>query len=96
MPNSFTKNYKDDSNDTGFQFTFYCDHCHVGYQTELVEARGFRRREYERVFEEAQNEARRHFNRCHQCLKWVCDADFNEEENLCVECVSEINVSETN
>lgn len=43
-------------------------------------------KEHERAFEMAQNEAQQHFHRCHSCRKWVCDADFNEDEGLCVEC----------
>ncbi len=44
------------------------------------------KREHERAFEMAQNEAMEHFHRCHGCRKWVCDSDFNEDEGLCVEC----------
>lgn len=43
-------------------------------------------KEHEAAFERAQNEARRHFHRCHSCHQWVCDADFNEDEGLCVNC----------
>ena len=43
-------------------------------------------KEHEHAFEMAQNEAQQHFHRCHSCHKWVCDADFNEDEGLCVEC----------
>ena len=31
----FTRNYRDCSTDTGFQFEFYCDKCGNGYQTEF-------------------------------------------------------------
>ena len=43
-------------------------------------------KEHEAAFDRAQNEAQQHFHRCHSCHKWVCDADWNEEEGLCVEC----------
>ncbi|NLL40168.1 MAG: zinc ribbon domain-containing protein [Clostridiales bacterium] len=43
-------------------------------------------KEHEAAFERAQNEVRRHFHRCHSCHLWVCDADYNEDEGLCVEC----------
>jgi hypothetical protein len=43
-------------------------------------------KEHEAAFEAAQNEAQRHFHRCHACHLWVCDADYNEDEGLCVEC----------
>ncbi|MDP2892332.1 MAG: zinc ribbon domain-containing protein [Bacillota bacterium] len=49
-------------------------------------------REHERAFEIAQNEAMNHFHRCQSCRKWVCDADFNEEEGLCVECAPRMDV----
>lgn len=50
-------------------------------------------KEHEKAFENAQNEAQNHFHRCHQCREWVCDADFNEEEQLCVECAPRMNVA---
>lgn len=43
-------------------------------------------KEHENAFEQAQNEAYRHFHRCHSCHQYVCDACFNEDEGLCVEC----------
>ena len=43
-------------------------------------------KEHEAAFNRAQNEAQQHFHRCHACHKWVCDADWNEDEGLCVEC----------
>lgn len=43
-------------------------------------------KEHEEAFERAQNEAQRHFHKCHACHSWVCDADYNEDEGLCVEC----------
>ncbi|MDR3645331.1 MAG: zinc-ribbon domain-containing protein, partial [Clostridia bacterium] len=49
-------------------------------------------REHEKAFEFAQNEAKAHFQRCHNCRQWVCEADFNEEEGLCVECAPRMNV----
>ncbi len=49
-------------------------------------------REHEQAFELAKNEAANHFHRCHKCHKWVCDADFNDDEGLCVECAPLMNV----
>lgn len=49
-------------------------------------------REHEHAFELAQNEAKGHFHRCHNCHLWVCEDDFNEEEGLCVECAPRMNV----
>lgn len=43
-------------------------------------------KEHEKAFEMAQNEVTKHFHRCHGCQKWVCDADYNEDEGMCIEC----------
>jgi len=43
-------------------------------------------KEHETAFARAQNEARQHFHRCHSCNHYVCDACYNEDEGLCVEC----------
>lgn len=50
-------------------------------------------KEHEIAFERAENEARRHFNRCHGCRQWVCDACFNEAEELCTDCAPRQEVS---
>ncbi len=42
-------------------------------------------KEHEKAFEEAQNEAKGHFQRCPKCKKYVCENDWNEEEGLCVD-----------
>lgn len=43
-------------------------------------------KEHERAFEMAQNEAQRHFHRCHGCHQYVCDSCMNEDEGLCTNC----------
>ena len=43
-------------------------------------------KEHEWAFNQAQNEAQQHFHRCHGCQQWVCDADYNEGEGLCIQC----------
>lgn len=43
-------------------------------------------KEHEKAFEQANNEAQRHFHRCHGCQIWVCDACYNEDETLCTNC----------
>lgn len=43
-------------------------------------------KEHEAAFDAAQLEAQAHFHRCHGCHKWICSADFNEDEGLCTEC----------
>jgi len=54
-------------------------------------------KEHEKAFERAQNEAQRHFHRCHSCHKYSCDACHNEDEGLCVSCAprQEIFVAKT-
>jgi hypothetical protein len=42
-------------------------------------------KEHEQVFQESQNEAMGHFNKCPRCKKWVCEECWNEEEGLCVD-----------
>ncbi|MCL2090852.1 MAG: zinc ribbon domain-containing protein [Micrococcales bacterium] len=50
------------------------------------------RKEHEKAFERAQNEAMKHFHRCPGCNHWVCDQCLNEEAGLCVKCAPRQNV----
>jgi len=43
-------------------------------------------KEHQDAFEVAQNEARQHFHRCNSCSNYVCDACYNEDEGLCINC----------
>ncbi|MCL2818778.1 MAG: zinc ribbon domain-containing protein [Actinomycetia bacterium] len=43
-------------------------------------------KEHERAFEMAINEAKGHFHRCPACQTYVCDADWNEDEGMCISC----------
>ena len=43
-------------------------------------------KEHEQAFGQAQNEARRHFHRCPNDNKYVCDHCWNEEAGLCTDC----------
>jgi len=52
-------------------------------------------KEHEQAFEIAQNEAKGHFQRCPKCRKYVCESDWNEQDNLCVECAPRENVEVT-
>lgn len=52
-------------------------------------------REHEGAFEQAQNEAKRHFTFCPKCRKWVCDDCWNEQDGLCVECAPRMSVEVT-
>ncbi|PTD93360.1 zinc ribbon domain-containing protein [archaeon SCG-AAA382B04] len=44
------------------------------------------RKEHEKAFEKAQNEAKGYFNRCPSCTKWVCDNCWNGNKDLCIGC----------
>lgn len=129
---SFTRNYQDNSTESGFEFVFECDVCGDGYKTSFVESKNYKKagflrtlsegvsagarmvglhnvaygldmggdaatrrfegmtpewhKEHEAAFRNAMNEAKEHFHRCHGCQHWVCDACFNEEDGLCVQC----------
>jgi hypothetical protein len=52
-------------------------------------------KEYEFAFGEAQNEAKGHFHRCPKCHQYVCDADWNEDDNMCVNDAPRENVEVT-
>ncbi|MEG1799775.1 MAG: zinc ribbon domain-containing protein [Synergistaceae bacterium] len=52
-------------------------------------------KEHEAAFEAAKNEAQPHFHRCEGCQRWVCSADFNEDEGMCVECAPRESVAVT-
>jgi len=52
-------------------------------------------KEHEEAFQIAQNEAKGHFMRCPKCRKYVCENDWNEQDNLCVECAPRENVEVT-
>lgn len=41
---AFTNNFKDNSTDAGYQFTFYCDICRDGYKTEFIESKTFKKK----------------------------------------------------
>ena len=49
-------------------------------------------KEHDAAFEKAQAEARAHFHRCPKCTQWVCENDYNEQENLCTQCAPRENV----
>ena len=50
------------------------------------------RKEHEKAFERAQNEAMKHFHRCPGCNHWLCDQCLNEEAGLCVKCAPRADV----
>lgn len=68
-----------------FRLTFFCDLCGHVYVAPsvracvLLEAR-----------QRAEQDARRHFNRCPHCGRWVCDEHFNENRMMCTACAPRI------
>ncbi|MFA5165833.1 MAG: zinc ribbon domain-containing protein [Candidatus Paceibacterota bacterium] len=49
-------------------------------------------KEHDEAFEKAQAEAKAHFHRCPKCTQWVCENDWNEQDNLCTACAPRENV----
>ena len=49
MLKAFTRNYKDNSTDAGFQFTFYCDICNDGYKSSFIESVTYKKKQGSRM-----------------------------------------------
>ncbi len=43
MLKSFTRNYEDNSTESGFQFTFYCDNCRDGYRSSFIQSETYKK-----------------------------------------------------
>ena len=82
-----TKTMTDDSTETVFRFTFYCDLCGKPWSSVPVSGMpekgcGIGKRSLERcaehdaAYERANLEAIQHFNRCPKCKRWVCNDCF--------------------
>lgn len=74
----FTAKYIMFSEDGYFRFKFFCGLCENAHTTGLISAASA-----DEAFRLAANEARKYFNRCRQCCKWVCDRHYNEDEMAC-------------
>jgi len=67
--------------DDGYQIQFICALCGYNYTTGWIragtelEARAL-----------TEKEARKYFNGCMKCGKWVCDKHYNMEEMMCIKC----------
>jgi hypothetical protein len=67
--------------DGGYQIQYICALCSYHYTTGWIKAgsetvaRGI-----------AEREARRFFNGCHDCGRWVCDDHYDMKEMLCLTC----------
>jgi len=44
MLQAFTRNYRDNSTDAGFQFTFFCDVCEDGYKSSFIESETYKKK----------------------------------------------------
>jgi len=77
----FTANYIMSSEDGCFRFRFFCSLCGFSRASGRIAAASAGE-----AFQIAANEARKHFNRCCRCKKWVCDRHYNEDEMACVNC----------
>lgn len=90
MKKRFTKKFEDNSMESGYAFTFFCDLCGRPYHTRLLsreELVGRSRFAVRRsALALAAREAKLHFNRCTRCRRWVCDQDFDIETDLCSNC----------
>ena len=64
-----------------YRFTFFCERCDKGYTTQPIHADSVKE-----AFDRAQQQVRKHFNRCHSCYRWVCDGHYNEDLMMCTVC----------
>lgn len=77
----FTAKYIMSSSDGCFRFQFFCSLCDRSHTSGRISASSA-----DEAFQLAANEARKYFNRCCKCWKWVCDRHYNEDEMTCVNC----------
>lgn len=66
-----------------YYFSFSCELCDGGYTTGSIMADSIGE-----ALQIARREARPHFNCCHRCHRWICDAHYNIDEMMCTECAS--------
>ncbi|MDR3085806.1 MAG: hypothetical protein LBU47_05770 [Christensenellaceae bacterium] len=67
--------------ESGYRFRFFCALCGANRTSGWISAAS---EADARLFAEA--EARRFFNGCHKCGRWICDEHYNADEMMCVEC----------
>lgn len=81
MKSVFAGRFKTMKTKDGFRFRFYCDLCSFCVETQEI-----KNKSYEASLAQAQEEARKYFNMCHTCGKWICDEHYNEDEMNCIIC----------
>ena len=67
----------------GYQISFYCAACDYHYATGWISAGS----ETE-ARELAEKEAKKLFNGCRKCGRWVCDKHYNMGEMICLDCAT--------
>lgn len=85
MDKNNVSNYPEKLNITGLhgglKVTFYCSSCDMNVTKEI-----YNQKNVEQALTEAWKEARKYFNRCHECGAWVCDGHYNENVLKCLFC----------
>ena len=75
--------YKILKDEKGIRYRFFCQASGMA----MVTTKRYPGTEPEQELEIAwKNEGRSHFNRCHKCGRWVCDAMYNADVLHCVDC----------
>jgi hypothetical protein len=64
-----------------YKFQFFCVMCDYHYTTGWIVADS-----EEAARSLAEKEARRCFNGCHKCGRWICDEHYNKDKMMCVDC----------
>ena len=65
----------------GYRFRYFCALCNWHYETVQISAVSEKEA---RII--AEQEARRHFNGCHKCGRWICEQHYNVDEMMCIKC----------
>ncbi|MGI6192168.1 MAG: hypothetical protein ACOYI3_01205 [Christensenellales bacterium] len=81
MIREFTAKYIMESDEGFYRFKFFCSLCDYARTSGRIKASSAAT-----AFKLAANEARKYFNRCCRCGKWVCDGHYNEDEMACDSC----------
>ena len=95
MLRPITMKFTDESSDSFYSFTFYCDICEKPYKSPEYDSLtgdnhdpGNWGVEHKDAYERANNEVLKQFNRCPTCGRVVCDECFSilDDMDVCKEC----------
>jgi hypothetical protein len=78
---NFTSKYHISCVGDSYRFQFFCSLCEHHHTSGWISADT---QEQARLL--AEKEAKKYFNKCHKCGKWICDEHYNRDEMVCVEC----------